>query len=55
METPETAFTTAVYLNNKYEHDGREPNGFAGVAWRLGKHDRPRKERPGFGKVRYMS
>ena len=52
---PELAFLNALYLNNKYELDGRDPNGFAGVAWCFGKHDRPWKERPIFGKVRYMN
>ncbi len=52
---PEEAFRTALALNNKYELDGRGPNGFAGVAWCFGKHDRPWFERPIFGKVRYMS
>jgi len=54
-ETPEIAFNTALYLNNKYELDGRDPNGFAGIAWCFGKHDRPWKERPVFGTVRYMN
>jgi len=53
--TPQEAFKVALYLNNKYELDGRDPNGFAGVAWCWGKHDRPWRERPIFGKVRYMS
>ncbi|UCF06548.1 MAG: deoxyribodipyrimidine photo-lyase [bacterium] len=52
---PKTAFTWALALNNKYELDGRDPNGFAGVAWCFGKHDRPWKEREVFGKVRYMN
>ncbi|MGD2095915.1 MAG: deoxyribodipyrimidine photo-lyase [Phycisphaerales bacterium] len=52
---PATAFKTALYLNNKYELDGRNPNGFAGVAWCFGKHDRPWPERPVFGKIRYMN
>jgi deoxyribodipyrimidine photo-lyase len=52
---PEYAFKTALYLNNKYALDGRDPNSFAGVAWCFGKHDRPWKERPVFGKVRYMN
>jgi deoxyribodipyrimidine photo-lyase len=42
-------------LNNKYELDGRDPNGYAGVAWCFGKHDRPWPERKVFGKVRYMN
>jgi deoxyribodipyrimidine photo-lyase len=52
---PEEAFRTAVYLNNKYELDGRDPNSFTGVAWCFGKHDRPWGERQIFGMVRYMS
>ncbi|UCG44472.1 MAG: deoxyribodipyrimidine photo-lyase [candidate division WOR-3 bacterium] len=53
--SPEEAFETAMRFNNKYELDGRDPNGFAGVAWCLGKHDRPWQERPIFGMVRYMN
>jgi deoxyribodipyrimidine photo-lyase len=53
--TPEEAFAAALYLNNKYEIDGRDPNGFAGVAWCFGKHDRPWGERPIFGLVRFMN
>jgi deoxyribodipyrimidine photo-lyase len=53
--TPEEAFETALYLNNIYELDGRDPNGYAGVAWCFGTHDRPWPERPIFGKIRYMN
>ena len=53
--TPEEAFRTALYLNNKYELDGRDPNSFTGVAWCFGKHDRPWGERKIFGQVRYMN
>ena len=50
------AFEWAVYLNDKYELDGRDANGYAGIAWAIvGKHDRPWFERPVFGLVRYMS
>jgi deoxyribodipyrimidine photo-lyase len=52
--TPAHAYRTALRLNNRYELDGRDPNGFAGVAWCFGKHDRAWGERPVFGKVRYM-
>ncbi len=52
---PEEAFQKCLYLNNKYELDGRDANGFAGVAWCFGKHDRPWAGRPIFGNVRYMS
>ncbi len=55
MNSPEDAFNTAVCLNNKYQLDGRDPNGFAGVAWCFGKHDQGWKERPVFGKIRYMN
>ncbi len=53
--TPEEAFETAISLNDKYELDGRDPNGFAGVAWCFGKHDRPWSGRPIFGNIRYMN
>jgi deoxyribodipyrimidine photo-lyase len=50
------AYQRAVWLNDRYELDGRDPNGYAGIAWAIvGKHDRPWFERPVFGKVRYMS
>lgn len=52
---PEEAFSRAITLNDTYQLDGRDPNGYAGVAWCFGKHDRPWKERPVFGKVRYMN
>lgn len=54
-ESPQKAFETALYLNNKYELDGRDPNGYTGVLWCFGKHDRAWKERKIFGKVRYMN
>ena len=55
-KTPARAYQMAVYLNDKYELDGRDPNGYAGIAWAIvGKHDRPWFERPIFGKVRFMS
>lgn len=53
--TPQEAFRTALYLNNKYELDGRDANSFTGVAWCFGKHDRPWTERDIFGTVRYMN
>lgn len=53
--TPQEAFQRCLYLNNKYELDGRDPNGYTGVAWCFGLHDRAWKERPIFGKVRYMN
>ena len=51
-----TAAKYAVHLNDKYFLDGRDPNGYAGIAWAmLGKFDRAWGERPVFGKIRYMS
>jgi len=54
--SPQEALATAIYLNDKYELDGRDPNGYAGIAWSIGGvHDRPWSERAIFGKIRYMS
>ena len=51
-----TAMKYAVYLNDKYFLDGRDPNGYAGVAWAIvGKFDRAWANRAIFGKIRYMS
>ncbi len=52
---PKDAFDFACYLNDKYELDGRDPNGYAGISWCFGTHDRPWFERNIFGKVRYMN
>lgn len=52
---PKDAFDIMLSLNNRYELDGRDPNGFAGVAWCFGRHDRAWKEREIFGKIRYMN
>lgn len=54
--TPEEAWDTAVWLNDRFALDGRDPNSYAGIAWCLaGKHDRPWFTRPIYGSVRYMS
>ncbi len=53
---PRTALATLTHLNNKYALDGRDPNSSSGIAWTLGRYDRPwGPERPVFGKIRYMS
>ena len=53
---PAKAWEWAVILNDKYELDGRDPNGYSGIAWAIGgTHDRPWFDRPIFGTVRYMS
>ena len=52
----EEAFDIAVRLNDRYLLDGRDPNGYANIAWAIGgKHDRPWPPRPIFGAVRSMS
>lgn len=51
---PQTAFATALYLNNKYFLCGRDPNSYANIGWVFGLHDRPWPERPVFGTVRSM-
>ena len=54
--SPEEALATAIVLNDRYELDGRDPNGYAGIAWSIGGvHDRPWGERPVFGMVRFMN
>ncbi|CAG0884475.1 unnamed protein product [Cyprideis torosa] len=54
--SPEEALAFAIKLNDKYELDGRDPNGFVGCMWSIcGIHDQGWTERPIFGKIRYMN
>lgn len=54
--SPEVAMKMAVYLNDKYELDGRDPGGYVGCAWSIGGlHDRAWFPRPIFGNIRYMA
>lgn len=54
--SPQEALEIAIFLNDKYELDGRDPNGYTGIAWSIGGvHDRAWGKRPIFGKIRYMS
>ena len=54
--SPEVALQIAIDLNDKYELDGRDPNGYTGIAWSIGGvHDRAWFDRPIFGKIRYMN
>ena len=51
--TPAEALATAIYLNDKYELDGRDPSGYVGCMWSIaGVHDMGWTERKVFGKVR---
>lgn len=55
-KSPEEALKIAIYLNDKYELDGRDSNGYTGCAWSIGGvHDRAWAERPVFGKIRFMN
>merc|ERR1711907_3919 len=53
---PATALKWSIELNDKYELDGRDPNGYVGCAWSImGIHDMGWTERPIFGKIRFMN
>jgi deoxyribodipyrimidine photo-lyase len=55
-KTPQEAQKHCIYLNDKYFLDGRDPNGYTGIAWSIGGvHDRAWFERAIFGKIRYMN
>jgi len=49
------ALEAMVHIHDRYALDGRDPNTYTSILWCFGLHDRPWKERPVFGKVRYMS
>eukprot|EP00917_Polyrhabdina_sp_WS-2016_P027045 GHVP01057851.1.p1 GENE.GHVP01057851.1~~GHVP01057851.1.p1 ORF type:complete len:374 (-),score=78.79 GHVP01057851.1:56-1177(-) len=54
--SPEDALCNALYLNDKYNIDGRDPNGIVGCMWSIcGIHDQGWAERSIFGKIRYMN
>ena len=67
-KSPQEALSFAILLNDKYDIDGNDPNGYVGCAWSIGGvHDRRKcniykklkkiawKDRSVFGKVRYMN
>jgi deoxyribodipyrimidine photo-lyase len=54
--SPEVALADAIYLNDRYSLDGRDPNGYVGCMWSIaGIHDMGWAERPVFGKIRFMN
>ena len=54
--SPAEALATALHLNDKYNLDGRDPNGVVGCMWAIaGVHDMGWAERAVFGKIRYMN
>lgn len=55
-ESPESALSIMLELNDRYALDGRDPNSLSGIFWCLGRYDRAwGPQRPIFGKIRYMS
>ena len=54
--SPQEALAVALWLNDKYELDGRDPNGYVGCMWSIGGiHDQGWAERKVFGKIRFMN
>jgi deoxyribodipyrimidine photo-lyase len=54
--TVEEALATAIRFNDRYQLDGRDANGYTGIAWSMGGvHDRPWGERPVYGTIRSMT
>jgi len=50
------ALADVLWLNDRYELDGRDPNGYVGAAWSIGGvHDRPWPRHPIFGSIRSMT
>jgi deoxyribodipyrimidine photo-lyase len=53
--TYQEAYHIIKSLNDTYFLDGRDANGYTGIAWCFGRHDRAWTERDIFGKLRYMN
>ncbi|OWR45475.1 DNA photolyase, partial [Danaus plexippus plexippus] len=54
--SPEEALKYAIYLNDHYSVDGRDPSGYVGCMWSIcGVHDQGWAERAVFGKIRFMN
>ncbi len=54
--SPQQAFATMLELNDRLALDGQDPSSVSGIAWCLGRYDRPwGPERPVLGTVRYLS
>ena len=54
-KTYKEAYNNIKTLNDTYFLDGRDANGYTGIAWCFGRHDRAWTERDIFGKLRYMN
>jgi len=54
--SPKEALATSIYLNDRFSLDGNNPSGYVGCMWSVcGIHDQGWKERPVFGKIRFMN
>ena len=54
--SPATALSWTIELNDTYHLDGGDPNGYVGIMWSIaGVHDRPWFDRSVFGTIRYMA
>ncbi len=54
--SPEEAFAYALYLNDRYELDGRDPNGYTGIAMVIGGlYGRPWSSKEVLGKVQRLT
>ncbi len=49
------ALSFLIECNDRFAYDGRDPNGYTGILWCFGLHDRPFARRPVFGLLRPMS
>ncbi len=49
------ALETMITLHERFALDGRDPNTYANILWCFGLHDRPWRERPVLGTLRYIS
>jgi deoxyribodipyrimidine photo-lyase len=50
-ETPQEAWRTACYLNDRFSLDGRDPATYGNIGWCFGKLNRPSSEQKIYGKV----
>ena len=50
-DTPNKAWRTACYLNDRFSLDGRDASTYGNIGWCFGKLNRPSGEKPIYGKV----
>ena len=55
-KSPEEAFAIALYLNDRYELDGRDPNGYTGIAMVIGGlYGKPWQSKEVLGKLQRLT